>query len=43
KLKKKVYIHCITDGRDTPPAVAIDFIKELQKNIKDKNRQSHQP
>ncbi len=34
KLKKRVYIHCITDGRDTPPAVAADFIKQLQEVTK---------
>ena len=34
KLKKRVYIHCITDGRDTPPAVAADFIKQLQAVMK---------
>lgn len=34
KFKKRVYIHCITDGRDTPPAVAGDFIKQLKEKIK---------
>ncbi|MBI4122095.1 MAG: phosphoglycerate mutase (2,3-diphosphoglycerate-independent), partial [Parcubacteria group bacterium] len=31
KFKKRVFIHCITDGRDTPPAVAANFIEELQE------------
>lgn len=26
---KKVYVHCLLDGRDTPPASGIDFMKEL--------------
>ncbi len=34
KFKKRVYIHCITDGRDTAPAVAVNFITELQDVIK---------
>lgn len=34
KFKKRVYIHCITDGRDTAPAVAANFITELQEVIK---------
>jgi len=34
RLKKRVYIHCITDGRDTPPAVAANFISELKDVIK---------
>ncbi len=34
KFKKQVYIHCITDGRDTPPAVAANFIEELLEVIK---------
>lgn len=34
KFKKRVYIHCITDGRDTAPAVAANFISELQEVIK---------
>lgn len=28
KLKKRVYMHAITDGRDTPPAVANQFIEQ---------------
>lgn len=34
KFKKQVYIHCITDGRDTAPAVAANFITELQEVIR---------
>ncbi|PIS41140.1 MAG: phosphoglycerate mutase (2,3-diphosphoglycerate-independent), partial [Candidatus Kerfeldbacteria bacterium CG08_land_8_20_14_0_20_42_7] len=31
---KKVAIHCILDGRDTPPKSAITFIQKLQDKIK---------
>jgi len=31
KLKKNVYIHAITDGRDTPPTVADQFIEEMKR------------
>ena len=31
-----VYIHCILDGRDTPPASAETYIQELQEKIKEK-------
>jgi len=31
---RKVYIHVITDGRDTPPASAHTFIRELENKIK---------
>jgi 2,3-bisphosphoglycerate-independent phosphoglycerate mutase len=34
RFKKKVFIHCITDGRDTAPAVAGNFITELKEVIK---------
>lgn len=34
KFRKRVYIHGITDGRDTPPAVAINFITELKEVMK---------
>jgi len=30
----KVYVHCIFDGRDTPPKSGISFLKELQDKIK---------
>jgi len=30
---EKVYVHCIFDGRDTPPKSGIDFLKELQAKI----------
>ncbi len=30
----KVYVHCFMDGRDTPPKSGIDFIKELEEEIK---------
>jgi 2,3-bisphosphoglycerate-independent phosphoglycerate mutase len=29
----KVFIHCFLDGRDTPPASAIQYISQLQKQI----------
>jgi 2,3-bisphosphoglycerate-independent phosphoglycerate mutase len=34
-LVKKIYIHVITDGRDTSPQSAEKYIKRLQKIIKD--------
>jgi len=32
---KKVYIHCLLDGRDTPPASGVDFMKELYDKIEE--------
>lgn len=32
---KKVYVHCITDGRDVPPDSARAFIRELEKKLGD--------
>ena len=32
---KNVYIHCFTDGRDTSPDSAINYVKEL-KDVMDK-------
>ena len=29
----KVYVHCLLDGRDVPPASAADFVAELQNKI----------
>lgn len=29
----KVYVHCFTDGRDTPPESGKDYIKELQDEM----------
>jgi 2,3-bisphosphoglycerate-independent phosphoglycerate mutase len=29
----RVFIHCFLDGRDTPPASAVDYIVQLQKQI----------
>ena len=34
---KKVCIHVITDGRDTPPNSAIDFVKQLDEFLKENN------
>lgn len=31
---KNVFIHAITDGRDSPPQSAIDFLKDIQKTLK---------
>ncbi|MCC6276940.1 MAG: 2,3-bisphosphoglycerate-independent phosphoglycerate mutase [Oligoflexia bacterium] len=32
-VKKPIYIHVITDGRDTPPKSAIDYVQALEKVI----------
>lgn len=32
---RKVYVHAILDGRDTPPASALGYIKELEQCIQD--------
>jgi 2,3-bisphosphoglycerate-independent phosphoglycerate mutase len=32
---KKVYIHCFTDGRDTPPKGAKNYIRELEQKIQE--------
>ena len=32
---KNVYIHCFTDGRDTPPKSAAEHIKSLEKKIEE--------
>lgn len=31
----KVYIHCFLDGRDTPPASGIDYIRQLQSKMRE--------
>ena len=31
----KVYVHCITDGRDVPPDSGLSFIRELEEKIKE--------
>ena len=33
---ENVYVHCFTDGRDTPPASADTYITELEEKIKEK-------
>ena len=39
KLKvKQVYVHAITDGRDTPPKSAIKYICQLEKKLKQCNK-----
>lgn len=35
----KVYIHALTDGRDTDPKSGLGYIKELENNIADKTAQ----
>lgn len=32
---EKVYIHCLLDGRDVPPASGVQYIEELQEKIKE--------
>ena len=32
---KKVYIHCLLDGRDVPPTSGADFVAELEDKIKE--------
>jgi len=30
----KVYVHCFLDGRDTPPASGIDYVRDLQSQMR---------
>ncbi|MCX4312789.1 MAG: 2,3-bisphosphoglycerate-independent phosphoglycerate mutase [Clostridia bacterium] len=30
---KKVYVHCITDGRDVPPDSGVTFVRELEQKL----------
>jgi 2,3-bisphosphoglycerate-independent phosphoglycerate mutase len=30
-----VFIHCFTDGRDTPPNSAIDFVRQIEQKIRE--------
>jgi 2,3-bisphosphoglycerate-independent phosphoglycerate mutase len=32
---KNVFVHCFLDGRDTPPRSGADFVKQLQKKMRD--------
>jgi 2,3-bisphosphoglycerate-independent phosphoglycerate mutase len=32
---ENVYIHCITDGRDTPPNSSVEYLKQLEDYIKE--------
>ena len=32
---EKVYVHCFLDGRDTPPASGIEYVKELEEKMKE--------
>lgn len=31
----RVFVHCFTDGRDTPPTSGIEYIRELEANIRE--------
>jgi 2,3-bisphosphoglycerate-independent phosphoglycerate mutase len=31
----RVFIHCFTDGRDTPPNSAIDFVRQIEQKIRE--------
>jgi 2,3-bisphosphoglycerate-independent phosphoglycerate mutase len=32
---KNVFIHCFMDGRDTPPHSGVDFVRQLQKKMRE--------
>jgi 2,3-bisphosphoglycerate-independent phosphoglycerate mutase len=32
---ERVFIHCFTDGRDTPPHSGVDYIQQLQQKIRE--------
>ncbi len=32
---KKVYVHCITDGRDVPPDSGLSFVRELESKMQE--------
>ncbi len=32
---KRVYVHCITDGRDTPAYAGIDYVEQLRNRMRD--------
>lgn len=32
---EKVFIHCFTDGRDTPPESGVDFLRALQQKMRE--------
>src|SRR6202034_1896439 len=32
---EKVFVHCFTDGRDTPPESGIDFLRQLQQKMRE--------
>ncbi len=34
-LAERTYIHCFTDGRDTPPRSALEFVSELERYTKE--------
>jgi 2,3-bisphosphoglycerate-independent phosphoglycerate mutase len=32
---KRVFIHCFMDGRDTPPTSGVDYLRQLQKQMRE--------
>ena len=32
---EKVFVHCFTDGRDTPPESGIDFLRQLEQKMRE--------
>jgi 2,3-bisphosphoglycerate-independent phosphoglycerate mutase len=32
---REVFVHCFTDGRDTPPNSGVDFIEQLQRKMRE--------
>ena len=34
---EKVFVHCFTDGRDTPPESGIDFLRQLEQKMREYN------
>lgn len=32
---EKVFVHCFMDGRDVPPTSGVDFVKDLEKKLKE--------
>ena len=37
---KDVFVHVFTDGRDTDPHGGIDYVKDLEKHLKESHRQN---
>ena len=32
---KRVYVHCLLDGRDVPPTSGIEYVRQLEEKIKE--------